>query len=112
MDVFWLIIYRTDVSNIFTIILHTFDDLRNFLEFGNWKSGNLEISRNGMVWTKFDILGIYPTQFRSLSLIVKSDFQNSNFSGIWPENFWKSGNSQKWAGYDQFCHFGYISHSV
>ena len=83
-------------------ILHTFVDLWNFLGFENWESGIPEIPRNGLVWTNFDILGIFPTQFRSLSMIVKSELQNSYFSGILPEIFWQSGNSQKLAGLDQF----------
>ncbi len=125
-------------------ILHTFDDIWNFLKSGNWKSANLENPRNWLVWTNFDILGIFPTQFRSLSMIVKSELQNSYFSGnleiprnwlVWtnfdilgifptqfrslimiakselqnsyffgilPEIFWKSGNSQKLAGFYQF----------
>ena len=72
-------------------ILHTFVDLWNFLGFENWESGIPEIPRNGLVWTNFDILGIFPTQFRPLSLMVKSEFQNSN-------SFWnlKIGNREVW----------------
>ena len=73
----------------------TFDDIWKFLEFGNWKSGNLESARNWLVLANFNILGIFPTQFRSLSLILNSEFQISNFSGIWKLEIWKSGNSQK-----------------
>ena len=91
-----------NVTYVFTKELHTFNEIWNFLESGNWKSGNLEIPRNWLVWTNFDILGIFPTQFRSLSMIVKSELQNSYFSGILPEIFWQSGNSQKLAGLDQF----------
>ena len=83
-----------------------------FLEFCQKFSGNLEIPRNWLVWTNFDILGIFPTQFRSQSMIVKSEFQNSNFSGILPEIFWKSGNSQILADLDQFGCTGYHFHSV
>ena len=43
---------------------------------------------------------------------MKSEFQNSNFSGILPEIFWKSGNSQILADLDQFGCTGYHFHSV
>ena len=92
--------------------MHTFDDIWNFLESGNWKSGNLENPRNWLVWTNFDILGIFPTQFRLLNMIVKSELQNFYFSGILPEIFWKSGNSQILADLDQFGCTGYHFHSV
>ena len=45
-------------------------------------------------------------------MIVESEFQNSNFSGILPEIFWKSGNSQILADLDQFGCTGYHFHSV
>ena len=88
----------------------TFDDIWKFLEFGNWKSGNLESARNWLVLANFNILGIFPTQFRSLSLILNSEFQISNFSGIW-----KFGNLEilrNWLVFGQFQYIGYFSHSV
>ena len=90
----------------------TFDDIWKFLEFGNWKSGNLESARNWLVLANFNILGIFPTQFRSLSLIFNSEFQISSFSGIWKLEIWKSGNSRKLASFGQFQYVAYFSHSV
>ena len=73
----------------------TFGGIWKFLEFGNWESGNLETPGNWLVLANFNILGIFPTQFRSLTLIFNSEYQISNFSGIWKLEIWKSGNSQK-----------------
>ena len=92
---FWLNIGRNDWCYILTINLATFGDIWNFLESGNWKSGNLEIPGNWLVLANFNMLHIFPTQFTSLSLILNSEFQISNFSGIWKLEIWKSGNSQK-----------------
>ena len=80
--------------------------------FWNLEIGNREIGKFPEIDWFGPILGIFPTQCRSMSMIVKSGFRNSYFSGILPEIFWKSGNFQKWACLDQFCHFGYIFPSV
>ena len=47
--------------------------------FWNLEIGNLESARNWLVLANFNILGNFPTQFRSLSLILNSEFQISNF---------------------------------
>ena len=62
------------------------------LGIGNRDFGKLAVF--GCFLTNFNILGIFLTQFWSLSMILSSEFQNSNFPEIfW--NFWKlSGNSQ------------------
>ena len=109
---FWLNIGRNDWCYILTINLATFGDIWNFLESGNWKSGNLEIPGNWLVLANFNILGIFPTQFRSLSLIFNSEFQIFSFSGIWKLEIWKSGNSRKLASFGQFQYIGHFSHSV
>ena len=57
--------------------------------FWNLEFGNLEIPGNWLVLANFNILGIFPTQFRSLSLILKSEFHISTFSGIWKLEIWK-----------------------
>ena len=75
-------------------------------------SGNLEISGNCLVLANFIILGIFPTQFMSLSLILKSEFQNSNFSRHFPDIFWKSGNSPEFAIFGQFQHIGHHVHLI
>ena len=75
-------------------------------------SGNLEISGNCLVLANFIILGIFPTQFMSLSLILKSEFQNSNFSRHFPDIFWKSGNSPEFAIFGQFQHIGHHFHLI
>ena len=90
----------------------TFGGIWKFLEFGNWESGNLESARNWLVLANFNILGIFSFQFRSLSLILNSEFQISNFSGIWKLEIWKSGNSRKLTSLGQFQYIGYFSHSV
>ena len=89
MDYFLLNIYRTNDSNIFTIIFRTFWVSGNFLESGNWQSGNFEMPWNWLFLANFNMLGIFPTQFWSLSLILNSEFQISNFSGIWKLKIWK-----------------------
>ena len=65
-----------------------------FLESGNLKSGYLEIPGNWLFLANVNILAIFPTQFRSLTLIFNSEFQISNFSDIWKFEIWKSENSQ------------------
>ena len=47
--------------------------------FWNLEIGNLESARNWLVLANLNILGIFPTQFRSLSLILNSELQISNF---------------------------------
>ena len=103
MDGLLLNICRNDWCNISIINLATFGDIWNFLESGNWKSGNLEIPGNWLVLANFNILGIFPTQFRSQNLILNSEFQSSHFSGFFPEIFCKSGNSP------EFAIFGHVA---
>ena len=112
MHGFWLNIGRNDWCYVSTINLATFGDIWNFLESGNWKSGNLEIPGNWLVLANFKIWAIFPTQFRSLTLTFNSEFQISNISGIWKLEIWKSGNSQKLASFGQFQYVAYFSHSV
>ena len=112
MDGLLLNICRNDWCNISTINLATFGDIWKFLESGIWKSGNLEIPGNWLVLANFNILGIFPTQFRSLTLILNPEFQISNISGIWKLEIWKSGNSRKLTSFGQFQYIGYFSHSV
>ena len=83
-----------------------------FLESGNWTSGNLEIPGNWLFWANFNILSIFPTQFRLQNLILNSEFQIFHFSGFFSEIFWKSGNSRKLTSLGQFQYIGYFSHSV
>ena len=76
------------------LILGIFGDFQNF-QFSRFQIPEfLEILWKLLHLTNCKILGIFPTQFRSLSLILNSEFQNSNFSG----NFWNfrklSGNTQ------------------
>ena len=90
----------------------TFDDIWKFLEFGNWKSGNLESARNWLVLANFNILGIFSFQFRSLSLILNSEFQNFQFFWNFSRNFleiWKFSGicyfwpiSTCWASFPRF----------
>ena len=81
----------------------TFSDIWKFLVFGNWESGNLEMPRNWLVWANFNILGIFPTQLRSQSLVLNSEFQNSNFSEILPRFFFENW---KFSG---ICYFWSVS---
>ena len=92
--------------------MHTFGDICDFLESGIWKSGNLEIAWNWLILANFNVLGIFPTQFLSLNLILSSEFQNSNCPEIFPEIFGKSENSQEIAVLGQFQHIGYHFHSI
>ena len=63
--------------------------ISNFQLFWNLEIGNLEIPGNWLVLANVNILAIFPTQFRSLTLIFNSEFQISNFSGIWKLEIWK-----------------------
>ena len=69
--------------------MHTFGNICDFLESGIWKSGNLEIAWKWLVLTNFTVLGIFPTQFLSLNLILCSEIQNSSFFEIWNLEIWK-----------------------
>ena len=90
----------------------TFGDIWKFLEFGNWKSGFQETPINWLVLANFNVWGIFPTQLRSLTLILNSEFQISKFSGIWKLEIGISGKSQKSTSFGQFQHIGYFSHSI
>ena len=87
----------------------TLGGIWKFLEFGNWESGTLETPKNWLVLANFNILGIFPTQFRSQNLILNSEFQISHFSGFFLEIFWKSGNSPEFAFFTNFYVWGIIS---
>ena len=67
---------------------------------------------NCLILTNFNVLGIFPTQFLSLNLILSAEFQNSNCPEIFPEIFRKSGSSQEIAVWGQFQHIGYHFHSI
>ena len=47
-----------------------------------------------------------------LTLIFGNFWWHLEISGIWKLEIWKSGNSLELAGFDQFQHIGYFSHSV
>ena len=87
-------------------------NLKIFLDFFQeifWNfSGNLEIFQSLLCLANFNILGIFPTQFRSQNLIFNSEFQISHFSGFFPEIFWKSGNSPEFAFFTNFYVWGII----
>ena len=68
--------------------------------------------RNWLVLANFNILGIFPTQLRSQSLVLNSEFQNSNFSEILPRFFLKIGNFPEFAIFGQFQHIGHFFHSI
>ena len=91
---FVIIIRKTKTMVICRLILGIFGDFQNFQIFRFQIPENLEILWKLLFLTNFNILGIFPTQFWSLSLILSPEFQNSNFFGFfW--NFWKlSGNIQ------------------
>ena len=80
--------------------------------FWNLESGNREIAWNWLILTNLYVLGIFPTQFLSLNLILSSELQNSTFPEIFPEIFRKSGNSQEFAVWGQCQHIGYQFHSI
>ena len=92
--------------------MHTFGNICDFLESGIWKSGNLEITWNWLILTNFNVLGIFPSQFLSLNLILCLEIQNSSFPEIWNLEIWKSGSCLEFAVLGQFQHIGYQSHSV
>ena len=90
----------------------TFGDIWKFLEFGIWKSGFWETPQNWLVLSNFNIWGIFPTQLSPLTLIFNSEFQISNFSGIWILEIGISGKSQKLTSFSQFQCIGYFSNSI
>ena len=47
-----------------------------------------------------------------LTLIFGNFWWHLEISGIWKLEIWKSGSSLELAGFDQFQHIGYFSHSV
>ena len=75
-----------------------------FLEYDQKFSGNLEIPRNGLIWTNFDELGIISTQFLFLSSILNSEFPDSNFfwnfNQKFPGNLQISRNGLVWTNLD------------
>ena len=107
MDGLLLNTFRNDLCNISTINLATFGDIWNFLESGNWKSGN---SRKLASFGQFQYIGYFSHSVQ----VTELDFELgiSNFSGIWKLEIWKSGNSRKLTSLGQFQYIGYFSHSV
>ena len=71
------------------LILGIFGDFQNFQISRFQIPENLEILWKLLHLTNCKILGIFPTQFWSLSLIFNSDFQIANASEIWKLEIWK-----------------------
>ena len=109
MDYFLLNIYRTNDSNIFTIIFRTFWVSGNFLESGNWQSGNLEMPWNWLFFGQFQYVGY----FSHSVLVTELDFELriSKFQFFWKfleflEIVWK------YTIFDHFCKVEHIFHSI
>ena len=103
------IIKKTKTMVICRLILRIFGDFQNFQISRFQIPENLEILWKLPFWTNCNILGIFPTQCWSLSLVFPSEYLNSHFAGISrfqiPENL-------EMAIFDKLQHIGYFFHLV
>ena len=106
---FVIIIKKTKTMVICRLILGIFGDFQNFQISGFQIPENLEILWKWLFLTNCNILGIFPTQYGSLSLVFLSDYLNSHSSGISrfhiPENL-------EMAIFDKLQHIGYFFHLI
>ena len=106
---FVIIIKKAKTMVICRLILCIFGDFQNFQISGFQIPGNLEILWKWLFLTNCNILGIFPTQYGSLSLVFPSEYLNSHFAGISrfqiPENL-------EMAIFDKLQHIGYFFHLV
>ena len=104
-----IIIKKSKTKVICRLILRIFCDFQNFQISGFQIPENLEILWKWLFLTNCNILGIFPTQYGSLSLIFLSEYLNSHFAGISrfqiPENL-------EMAIFDKLQHIGYFFHLV
>ena len=98
---FVIIIRKTKTMVICRLILGIFGEFQNFPISRFQIPENLESLWKFLFLTNYNILGIFPTQFWSLSLIFYTEFLNfefpgiSRFSGIWNLEIWKFWNPPK-----------------
>ena len=106
---FVIMIKETKTMVICRLILGIFGDFQNFQISRFQIPENMEILWKLPFLTNCNILGIFPTQYGSLSLIFLSEYLNSHFAGISrsqiPENL-------KMAIFDKLQHIGYFFHLV
>ena len=102
MDAFLRTFLRTNYCNMLIIIFDTFYVSRNFLGFGNWKSGFREI---GCIWLFFDQFQHIGHFFHSV-LVTEHDFELRISKFQFSRNFWDfgklSGNSQNWTIFEKW----------
>ena len=91
------------------LILGIFGDFQNFQISRFQIPENMEILWKLLFLTNCNKLGIFPTQYWSLSLVFHSEFLNHHFSGISrfqiPENL-------EMTIFDKLQHIGYFFHLV
>ena len=108
--IFFAHILKKSYSKInLRIFFCIFGDFQNFQISRFQIPENLEILWKWLFFTKCNILGIFPTQYESLSLVFISEYLNSHFAVISrfqiPENL-------EMAIFDKLQHIGYFFHSV
>ena len=106
---FVIIIKKTKTMVICRLILGIFGDFQNFQISRFQIPENMEILWKLPFLTNCNILGIFPTQYWSLSLVFHSEFLNHHFPGISrfqiPENL-------EMTIFDKLQHIGYFFHLV
>ncbi len=94
MDAFLRTFLRTNYCNMLIIIFGTFYVSRDFLGFGNWKSGFREIGCILLFFDQFQHIG----HFSHSVLVTEHDFELRISKFQFSRNFWDfgklSGNSQ------------------
>ena len=81
-ECFVIIIKKTKTMVICRLILGIFGDFQNFQISRFQIPENMEILWKLPFLTNCNILGIFPTQYWSLSLVFYSEFLNHHFPGI------------------------------
>ena len=115
-ECFVIIIKKTKTMVICRLILGIFGDFQNFQISRFQVPENMEIPWKLPFLTNCNILGIFPTQYESLSLVFISEYLNSHFAGISRfQKIWKwpfLTNCNILAIFStQFCSLSLIFHS-
>ena len=109
MDAFLRTFLRTNYCNMLIIIFDTFYVSRNFLGFGNWKSGFREI---GCIWLSFDQFQ-HIGHFSHSVLVTEHDFELRILKFHFSRNFLEFLRIVwEFTIFDHFCKVEHFFHSI
>ena len=106
---FVITIKKIKTMVICRLILRIFGDFQNFQISRFQVPENMEIPWKLPFLTNCNILGIFPTQYWSLSLVFHSEFLNHHFPGI---SRFQIPENQEMTIFDKLQYIGYFFHLV